>query len=103
MEHDPAAYMEVYMSVLNGSTANLGHLVAGGQVAKNKHLDVALNPAWRQALSHIVLHHEVNDDSGDEVRQQARAGMTVRVAKLKSITPGSGAYMNEVTYSWSRP
>lgn len=100
METDPGAYMDALIFALNGSTAVLGYLVAGSQVARNKRLHTSVNPAWRTALAHIVFYHDLNNDVGMETRQAARLAMTAKVAKLTSLTPNPAAYMNEVPLSF---
>ena len=39
----------------NQNTVFIGHIVAGGQVARNEGLDSAINPSWRKALVHLVF------------------------------------------------
>lgn len=96
MENHPAAYMDALMFALEGSTAVLAHLVAGGQVAKNKELETSINPAWRTALAHVMFYHDLGNDVGIEARKAARVAMTAKVARLTSLAPESGAYTNEV-------
>lgn len=96
MEADPDAYMDTLMFGLEDSTAVLGFLVAGGQVALNKNLDTAVNPAWRTALSHIVFYNDLSNAVGTDARKAARVAMTAKVAKLTALSPHSGAYLNEV-------
>lgn len=99
MESDPDAYMDALMNALEGTTAVLGHLVAGGQVARNHALHTAVNPAWRTALSHVMLYHDLPTDVDMATRRAARVAMTAKVARLTQLSPGSGSYLNEVFYS----
>lgn len=102
MENNPAMYMDALMFALEGSTAVLAHLVAGGQVAKNQGLETSINPAWRTALAHVMLYHDLGNNVGMEARKAARVAMTTKVARLASLAPESGAYTNEVCLRISR-
>ncbi|MBE3045503.1 FAD-binding protein [Candidatus Bathyarchaeota archaeon] len=73
----------------------IGHLVANSD---NRDLDTALNPAWRDAVSHVVLGGGWPEGASDEEIQAFRDDVTYRqVAALKSLAPDSGAYFNEVS------
>lgn len=96
MEADPDAYMSALMNALDGTTAVLAHLVAGGQVAANAGLQTSAHPAWRTALAHVMLYHDLPTDVDMAARKAARVAMTAKVARLTALTPGSGAYLNEV-------
>lgn len=96
MENDPSAYMDALMFALEDGTAVLGHLTAGGQVARNKGIHNAVNPAWREAQAHVVLYDDLPLGVSRKEREAARVRMSTKVARLTNLTPGSAAYMNEV-------
>ncbi|KAK2757897.1 hypothetical protein FQN54_004303 [Arachnomyces sp. PD_36] len=75
-----------------------GHVVAGGQVAANRDIDSAVNPAWRDALSHLIFGRQWATDGSVSFEEQEAimANVTeVEVPLFKALDPGSGAYMNE--------
>ena len=73
----------------------IGHLVANSD---NRDLNTALNPAWRDAVSHVVVVGGWPEGASDEEIQAVRDDVTYRqVAALKSLAPDSGAYFNEVS------
>lgn len=74
----------------------LGHLVAGGQVAKNKDIDVSIHPAWRRALVHLVIPRGWSKDTPFAEQRAIQANLTnVEVPLLKQLEQGMGAYTNE--------
>ncbi|PGG97905.1 hypothetical protein GX51_07079 [Blastomyces parvus] len=75
-----------------------GHLVAGGQVAKNAgKVDSALNPAWRKALTHITFGRSWPSSTPFHEQRKVYEKITnVGVPILKALEPGQmGAYLNE--------
>jgi hypothetical protein len=56
-----------------------GHLVSGGQVAKES-LETSVNPVWRRSLVHIIS-----------------TGSVPNATSLKKLAPDSGCYVNEVS------
>ena len=73
-----------------------GHVVAGGQVARNAGLDVAVNPAWRRTLTHLV--GGVSWPQGATVAEQRALERTVTevmVPLFARLEPDMGAYLNE--------
>ncbi|KLJ12109.1 hypothetical protein EMPG_12773 [Blastomyces silverae] len=75
-----------------------GHLVAGGQVAKNAgKVDSALNPAWRKALTHITFGYSWPSSTPFHEQQKIYEKITnVGVPILRALEPGQmGAYLNE--------
>ena len=74
-----------------------GHVVAGGQVARNKNtVDSALNPAWRRTLAHITIGVSWADDASLEVQQAQTSLLTNQlVPLLRALEPDMGAYLNE--------
>ncbi|EEH07998.1 FAD binding domain-containing protein [Histoplasma capsulatum G186AR] len=75
-----------------------GHLVAGGQVAKNAgKVNSALNPAWRKALTHITFGYSWPSSTPFHEQQKIYEKITkVEVPILRSLEPGQmGSYLNE--------
>lgn len=64
--------------------------------SKNRHLNVSLNPAWRDAVLHVVTVGNFRDNATLLEQKNAYDRMTYEVApQLKSLAPDSGAYINE--------
>ena len=75
----------------------IGHLIANSE---NRDLETALNPAWRDTVTHLVVGGGLPDWASDEEIQAARDDVTYRrVPALKKLAPNSGAYFNEVRLS----
>jgi hypothetical protein len=72
--------------------------VVGGQVAKNKDLDVALNPAWRKA----VMHFSILDGKSDsrvgvvEVKKSFDRMMGTQLPLIEGLSVDGASYLNEV-------
>lgn len=81
----------------NQETVFLGHIVAGGQVAKNKDVvDSAINPSWRKALVHLVfVRGWENSASFAEQAEITRNLTDVETPILAALEPDMGAYINE--------
>ncbi|KAF9164761.1 hypothetical protein DFQ26_001070 [Actinomortierella ambigua] len=73
----------------------LTHLVAGGQVSRGNSRDTSVLPAWRRALSHIVITGGWLDTTPYEGQVYVQDTLTRLVDRLRAITPGMGAYQNE--------
>lgn len=74
-----------------------GTIVAGGQVAKNKHIDSGLNPAWREAAIHVLFTTRWNVNTTFTQQAEIAADITHnKVGILRSLEPDTmGAYVNE--------
>ena len=73
-----------------------GHLTAGGQVARNSHIDSALNPSWRKALGQIIISSSWPDDASYSTQIEIQQAMTnILVPILAAVEPDMGAYTNE--------
>lgn len=73
-----------------------GHVVAGGQVARNVGLDVAVNPAWRRTLTHLAGGVSWPPDATvEEVGALERRITEVMVPMFAQLEPDMGAYLNE--------
>ncbi|EEQ33996.1 hypothetical protein McanMca71_002816 [Microsporum canis] len=74
----------------------IGHLVAGGQVAKNKDVQSALNPSWRKALVHLVISRDWSINATFAEQERVSTKLTeVDVPLLAAVEPDMGAYTNE--------
>ncbi|KAE8379903.1 hypothetical protein BDV26DRAFT_279974 [Aspergillus bertholletiae] len=80
-------------------SAILGHLVAGGAVASNAgKIDSALNPAWRKAITHIVVPRGWEPNATLAEQEAVKKNLTdVEVPILRSVEGADkmGAYLNE--------
>lgn len=88
----------------NQGTVFLGHIVAGGQVAKNgcgrNAIDSAVNPAWRKALTHLVLSRGWENTTPFAEQKEIMRNMTkVEMPLLKALEPDMGAYINEADFN----
>ncbi|GAB5592368.1 hypothetical protein Unana1_07268 [Umbelopsis nana] len=79
----------------NESHGFMGQMIAGGEVSKKDPGSVAVHPAWRKALWHVVLSTPVNMNSTASEREHIRKRLTKTNRWLRNATPGSGSYMNE--------
>ncbi|KAF9976917.1 hypothetical protein BGZ73_007534 [Actinomortierella ambigua] len=73
----------------------LTHLVAGGQVTRGNSRDTSVLPAWRRALTHIVLTAGWEDTTPYVYQVEIQNKLTKMVDRLRAITPGMGAYQSE--------
>ncbi|KAE8409328.1 hypothetical protein BDV37DRAFT_293887 [Aspergillus pseudonomiae] len=80
-------------------SAIIGHLVAGGAVADNAgRVDSALNPAWRKAITHIVIPRGWEPNATLAEQEAVKRNLTdVEVPILRSVEGDEkmGAYLNE--------
>ncbi|KAI5844911.1 hypothetical protein BZA05DRAFT_378393 [Tricharina praecox] len=95
MSDDPAAFLAAFRTAANGATQLLGHLVAGGKVARNANLSVALNAAWRNAISHMIVLETTSSGAEPAAVEAQRLALAKRTSGLRKLSPGSGAYINE--------
>ncbi|KAI1116099.1 putative 6-hydroxy-D-nicotine oxidase [Nemania sp. NC0429] len=59
-------------------------------------VDNAVNPAWRENLFYVIVGSGWADTSSPEDIEAANKGITFdKGAKLRSISPGAGSYLNE--------
>ncbi|XP_024533884.1 uncharacterized FAD-linked oxidoreductase ARB_02478 [Selaginella moellendorffii] len=70
-----------------------GYLVGGGKVSKAQ--DNAVNPAWRNALLHVLYVRPFAENSTMETKSSMASEMSSGYKMLTDLTPGSGSYMNE--------
>ncbi|RPA97303.1 FAD-binding domain-containing protein [Choiromyces venosus 120613-1] len=87
----------------NQNTIFIGHIVAGGQVARNKGIDSALNPSWRKALTHIVFTRGWETSTSFAEQAVIARNMTdVETPILAALEPEMGAYINEADLNEKR-
>ncbi|KAH7426686.1 hypothetical protein KP509_10G012600 [Ceratopteris richardii] len=101
LKTDADAVAKAFMEILgDGVDQIIGHLVAGGAVSRNKGSDNAVNPAWRKALWHVVLASTwTSEEACASTEAKKRFLVTKANALLRSLTPGSGCYLNEADYN----
>lgn len=95
----PSSVGAAYKQLLSqGVQSVLGHLVAGGQVADNAHVDSAVNPAWRTAKTHVIATQRWDSSLSAADVQTLRRNFTEAVRPVLSELAGgplSGSYSNE--------
>ncbi|KAF9308378.1 hypothetical protein BG003_011202 [Podila horticola] len=69
--------------------------VAGGQVRKGNSEDTSVQPAWRSSLLLPSVGLSWNDDVSYQDQLEIQHALTKAVGRLRAVTPGSGAYVNE--------
>lgn len=96
---DPEKLIETFTNLINDpdndSHGFMGQLVTGGEVSKKDPDSVAVHPARRKALWHVVLSTPVNMNFTASERREIRKRLTRTNRWLREATPGSGSYMNE--------
>lgn len=78
-------------------------LVAGGAVSKVDPDSTGLNPAWRKALAQIGYNTGWAEGASTTEITQLRKQLAQNLKKISDLTPGSGAYFNEVSVLARRP
>ncbi|KAI0329054.1 FAD-binding domain-containing protein [Cubamyces sp. BRFM 1775] len=73
------------------------YLVAGGAVSRVDPSKTGLNPAWRQANTHVVIGTSWADGATSAEIEQKRGVLRANTAKLRALAPQSGAYFNEAS------
>jgi hypothetical protein len=74
-------------------------IIAGNMIAndRNRGLDIALNPGWRDTVSHVIVVSTYSDGDPPEVQQKViNETQSIKGYALKQLSPESGAYFNEV-------
>jgi hypothetical protein len=90
-EKNIPAFRAMLDKVLSYTNQVLPYPVAGGQVAVNRNLDIGLNPAWRDAVMHMVI-----------------LGMDAKgaIAAMDPLSVNHGAYLGEANQNevdWKPP
>lgn len=76
----------------------IGHAIANADI----HLDTALNTAWRDTVVHFLFGRGWEDTASKEEVAEIREDVTnVKMKHLRSLAPESGAYFNEVSWSYA--
>ncbi|GJE99669.1 FAD-binding domain-containing protein [Phanerochaete sordida] len=73
------------------------YIVAGGAVSTVDPDSVALNPAWRDALIHVVFSPLWEEGASLDTINAARDLVKKGEAAFRALTPGGGAYFNEAS------
>ncbi|KAJ5738754.1 FAD binding domain-containing protein [Penicillium malachiteum] len=103
---DPKPIDELVEGVLQGiATARSLLDLSGTQIVSetpltNSNADEssAVNPAWRDALWHVIHVGEWLEPMDDSVLRSTAEGILHTVDPLKALSPGGGAYLNEASY-----
>ncbi|KAJ5614036.1 FAD binding domain-containing protein [Penicillium herquei] len=103
---DPKTIDELVEGVLQGiATARSLLDLSGTQIVSetpltNSNADEssAVNPAWRDALWHVIHVGEWLEPMDDSLLKSTAEGILHTVDPLKALSPGGGAYLNEASY-----
>ncbi|KAK7024262.1 hypothetical protein VNI00_016479 [Paramarasmius palmivorus] len=93
-EEEPEKMASVLLSFEGGFAAN--H-VAGGAVSRVDPDSVGLNPAWRNAVTHVYVGDSWEDGTSAEEIQNIKEKLKGYNDILESLQPGSGTYFNEAS------
>ncbi len=66
-------------------------------MSRRKASSAGINPAWRKAISHVVVSEGWAEGASAAVIDAAKVRLTSKVNKLEALVPGAGAYFNEVS------
>jgi len=94
----PARLTEVLKTIAaDGRGGSMtGHVVAGGQVARNVDIDSAVNPAWRRTLTHVVFGQGWDANTTWAEQKAIKERITNKhMPLLRALEPDMGAYLNE--------
>ncbi|RJE24366.1 FAD binding domain protein [Aspergillus sclerotialis] len=81
--------------------------ISGTMTGSKKPVDNALNPAWREAIVHVITGQSWDDTLSDDLAAKAVYDMTYkRGYALRQLAPDTGAYVNEANpnepdWQWS--
>ncbi|ROT42657.1 hypothetical protein SODALDRAFT_326816 [Sodiomyces alkalinus F11] len=79
------------------TTVTIGYMIAS---SNNADLETALNPAWRDSVSHFVLVSGWPAGAPDDVVRAVRDDTTFNKTRyLRDLDPDSGAYFKETLLS----
>jgi hypothetical protein len=78
-----------------------GHIIAGSMIASSKSVDNALNPAWRDTAIHMIVKASWEDDLPSSQVRRIHDRFTNKIGyAMRSISPDSGCYINEVSSNY---
>lgn len=95
---DPAALDKTLTAIRNGLEHGRPILACNmaPDLQRAGNPDNAVNPAWREALAHIILHVAWDPNQPADQIKQIRADFTHGdMQALRDATPGSGCYLSE--------
>jgi hypothetical protein len=73
------------------------HILAGSLIASSKPVDSALNPAWRKATIHMIVKSAWDTALPETTVREFQDSSTNRTGRaMRSLSPDSGCYVNEV-------
>jgi hypothetical protein len=71
--------------------------IGGGQVIKNKDLEIALNPAWRETYVHFAFNAVVANPAYNAMVESLQEATKLESKYLAPISIRNAAYFNEVS------
>lgn len=87
---------EVAQAFQSAGPILIGHFIAND---KNQDLDIALNPSWRNAVTHLIAATGWDDKDPPSVQEERLDYLrNVQAHALKQLDPEAGAYINEVRH-----
>lgn len=93
LETDSKRIAQIFHNLTEGGLGVQFYAVAN---SANRDLEVALNPAWRDAVIHAITVNSWPDGAAEEVIQAGYDNVTYNTAmQVKGLAPESGAYHNE--------
>jgi hypothetical protein len=84
------------------TTQRSGRSISGTATGSPTTVDNALNPAWRDLIIHLIANEAYPTDVSSEVADAVMSDMSETAYKLRALAPDSGAYINEVKFSYRR-
>ncbi|KAJ5447048.1 FAD-binding type 2 [Penicillium cf. griseofulvum] len=87
--------LTAYRDAINQGLFLAGFHISGTGIAVEPPTDNAVLPAWRDALSHIIVGSQWNATSSWDVVKSSSLFVTKWMDVLREVSPGSGAYMSE--------
>ncbi|KAL0946201.1 hypothetical protein HGRIS_012461 [Hohenbuehelia grisea] len=100
IQSSPEKVAETILSIEGGV---LWHAVAGGAVSRVPPDSTGLNPAWRNAVTHVGAFQGWPEGASASVIAAHGNKLQGEVSKLEKLAPGSGAYFNEALPFEPRP
>ncbi|KAJ5502342.1 FAD linked oxidase N-terminal [Penicillium fimorum] len=84
-----------YRDAVNKGLFIAGFHISGTGIAAKPPTDNSVLPAWRDALSHVIVGSQWNSTSSWDVVKSTSLFVTEWMDVLREIAPDSGAYMSE--------
>ncbi|KAG5652218.1 hypothetical protein H0H81_005800 [Sphagnurus paluster] len=94
MENSPEKVAEAMLAIEGGLTMCF---VAGGAVSKVDPNSTGLNPAWRDAVGHVVFSDAWTEGQSASYINMIRQNLRQKIDIMDKVAPSSAAYFNEVS------